>query len=102
MDLSNMMGQLGDLQKKMEESKAKLETIFVEGEAEGVKVSMSANKKVDNISIPETLLTADNKEQLEDLLLAAMNRALENAENVAMSEMQGVGSSMFPGGLPPF
>lgn len=95
----NMMNQFGDLQKKMEESTKKLDTILVDGEAEGVKVTVNGNGKVQNVTLPEPLMTVDNKEQLEDLLLVALNRALDQSEAVKAAEMQG---NMFPGGMPNF
>lgn len=93
----NMMNQFGDLQKKMEESTKKLDTILVDGEAEGVKVTVNGNGKVQNVTLPEALMTVDGKEQLEDLLLVALNRALDQSEAVKAAEMQG---NMFPGGMP--
>jgi len=99
MDLMNMMNQFGDLQKKMEESTKKLDTILVDGEAEGIKITVNGNGKVQNVSVPENLLTVDGKEELEDLLMVAFNRAFDQAEMVKAAEMQG---SMFPGGMPNF
>ena len=66
------------------------------GEAQGIKVSLTANKVVTNIDIPQMILDDGDKDQVEDLLILALNKGLENAENVAQSE----GASLMKGILP--
>ena len=92
----NMMGKLKEAQQKMEEVKSKLDQITVIGEAQGVKVSLNGNKVVTNIDIPQMILDDRDKDQIEDLLILALNKGLENAENVAQSE----GASAMKGMLP--
>ena len=92
----NMMGKLKEAQQKMEEVKSKLDQITVTGEAQGVKVSLNGNKVVTNVDIPQMILDDRDKEQIEDLLILALNKGLENAENVAQSE----GASAMKGMLP--
>ena len=92
----DMMGKLQEAQQKMEEVKTKLDAINVVGEAQGVKVTINGNKVVTNIDIPQMIIDDGDKEQIEDLLLLALNRGLESAENVAQSE----GASAMKGMLP--
>jgi len=92
----NMMGKLQEAQQKMEEIKSKLDQITVIGEAQGVKVSLNGNKVVTSIDIPQMILDDRDKDQIEDLLILALNKGLENAENVAQSE----GASAMKGMLP--
>ena len=92
----NMMGKLQEAQQKMEEVKSKLDQITVIGEAQGVKVSLNGNKVVTNIDIPQMILDDRDKDQIQDLLILALNTGLENAENVAQSE----GASAIKGMLP--
>ena len=80
----------------MEEVKSKLDQITVIGEAQGVKVSLNGNKVVTSIDIPQMILDDRDKDQIEDLLILALNKGLENAENVAQSE----GASAMKGMLP--
>ena len=82
----DMLGQLGDLQKRAEETKKRLDAITVIGEAEGVKATLTGNRKVVNVELPEELIKNGDKEQLEDLITIAVNRALEQAENVNEAE----------------
>lgn len=90
------MGKLQEAQQKMEEVKSKLDQITVIGEAQGVKVSLNGNKVVTSIDIPQMILDDRDKDQIEDLLILALNKGLENAENVAQSE----GASAMKGMLP--
>ncbi len=60
--------------------------------------TVTANKKVKNISISEELIAQGDKEYIEDLVLTAMNRAMENAQNVAETEgRNAMFGGMFPG-----
>jgi len=90
------MGKLKEAQQKMEDLKSKLDQISVTGEAQGVKVSLNGNKVVTSIDIPQMILDDRDKDQIEDLLILALNKGLENAENVAQSE----GASAMKGMLP--
>ena len=93
------MGKMQEAQKQMEESKKKLDSMFVEGIAEGglVKVTATGNKKITNIAIDESLLT--DKEAIEDLLIVAVNKAIEEADKVFETEMGSVAQGMIPPGM---
>lgn len=93
----NMMGKLQEMKQKTEEIKARLETISVSAEAENglVKVVSNGNRKITSIEISPDII--NDREQVEELTLIAVNRALEKAEKVAESEMQGVAKGMLPG-----
>ena len=95
---NGMMKKLQEMQQKVEETKARLDTITVEGKAGSGKVTviMTGNRKVKSISINEKLAGFD-KEELEDLLIIATNDALEKAESVNESEMRSASAGMIPG-----
>lgn len=90
-------GQAAGMKQQMDEVKNRLNNIIVEGTAENgaVKVTATGNKQVKNISINEALLK--DKEELEDLLVIAVNRALEEADKVHEKEMQFAAKGLFPG-----
>ncbi len=94
----NMMERLQEMQQKTEEAKKRLDNITVIGEApaNAVTVEMTGNRKVKNISVNVSLVEVD-KEELEDLMIIAFNKALENADNVHESEMKSVAMGMLPG-----
>jgi DNA-binding YbaB/EbfC family protein len=94
----NMMDRMQEMQRKTEEAKKRLDDITVTGEAPAgaVVVEMTGNKKVKNVTIQVNIAETD-KEELEDLLVIAFNKALENAENVFESEMKTVAMGLLPG-----
>ena len=94
-----MFDKLGQAKQMAEEVKNKLETISVMGEAGSgkVKVIATGNRKIKELLIVDELLSPESKEELQDLLVVAINRALETAENVSESEMRSVMSSRVPG-----
>jgi DNA-binding YbaB/EbfC family protein len=91
----NMMDKLQEMQRIVEESKRKLDSISVEGKAEGVVVEMTGNRKVKNVRIAS--LDDLDKEDLEDLLTVAFNRALEQADKIHESEMANGARGIIPG-----
>jgi DNA-binding YbaB/EbfC family protein len=93
----DLFGKLQEAQEKMKDSKGRLALITVAGEAGGVKVTVTGNREVKSVDIEERLLEKDNKEELEDLVITAMNRALKNAEEAWEAEMKGVAGGMMGG-----
>lgn len=88
------------IQKQMTESQAKLDGIEVEGRAGGglVSIRASAKGRIIGVSIDDSLLKAEEKGILEDLIAAAFNDARAKADEVAGQEMARMQSGM---GLPP-
>ena len=95
----DMLSKLQEAQQKMQESKQKLADVIVDGEAGNgtVKVSVTGNREVKTLSIDTQLLAPDRKEELEDLLITALNRALKSAEQSWEVEMKGVAGGMLGG-----
>ena len=94
-----MFDKLMQAQQKAEEIKKRLDTITVLGEAESGKIRVTAtgNKKIQSIEVDEEFLKSAEKEELEELLAVAVNKALEQAENVSQSEMQAATQDMLGG-----
>lgn len=94
----NMMERLQEMQQKTEDAKKRLESIIVIGEApaQAVVVEMTGNRKVKNMIVNVDLKEIE-KEELEDLIVLATNKALEQAENVWESEMKSVAMGVLPG-----
>ena len=70
---------LGNLQKQQEALQQKLAEIFVEAEAGdgAVMVKAGADLHIENIKLDPSKLDFSDREQVEDLLVVALNRALE-------------------------
>ena len=96
-NLGNMMKQAQQLQKKMADAQNKLNDIEVEGTSGGglIKVTATAKGSFKRISIDDSLIKQDEKEILEDLIVAAINDAKEKGEAAAQEEMKNL-----TGGLP--
>jgi DNA-binding YbaB/EbfC family protein len=95
-DLSGMMGKLKEAQKKIIETKERLNTVLVEGvSCDGkIKVTVTANREIRNIEIADDLV--HEKEALEDYLIIALNNALKKANDINEAEM----AAAAKGGLP--
>ena len=94
-----MFDKILEAQKKAEEIKNRLDTISVNSEVEGgkIRVTSTANKKLTSISIEPEFLKMCDGEELEELLLTAVNKVLEQAENVSQTEMQAATRDMMGG-----
>ncbi len=93
----------GDLFGKMEESQAamkkQLASLTIEGEAGGVKVTANGNREITGIDLPKDILASGDKEQIEDLLIVAINRTLKLAADKEAEEGQNLLQRMTPPGL---
>lgn len=98
MGMFDMLGKLGEVKKAMDEIKARLDTVMVNGEAgEGsIRVTMTGNRFVKSVVIADKLMAPDRKEELQELLELAINRASEKAQNVSEAEMKAAGQGLLP------
>ena len=94
-----MFDKLMEAQQKAGEMKKRLDAISVSGAAEGGKivVNANANKVIQSVQIDPDFLANADKEELEELLVVAINKAIEQAENISQSEMAAMTQSMFGG-----
>ncbi|MFC6788570.1 YbaB/EbfC family nucleoid-associated protein [Methylobacterium komagatae] len=88
-DLMGIMKQAQAMQEKMAGVQAELDTVEVEGASGGgsVRVSMTAKGQLRRINIDPALMVADEREILEDLIVAACNDARGKAEHVMQERM---------------
>src|SRR5471030_864466 len=94
-----MFDKLMQAQQKTGEVKQRLAGITVTGTAEGGKVTITANgnKEIQSVRIDEDFFKEADKEQLEELLVIAINKAMEQADNVSQTEMAAMTKEMFGG-----
>jgi hypothetical protein len=90
-----------DLQKQQEALQQKLAGILVEAEAGdgAVVVKAGADLHIENIKLDPSKLDLSDAEQLEDLLVVALNRALELARAKAGEETNQLLGNLLPGGM---
>lgn len=91
-----MMGKLKDAQKKVEETKKRLNDVYVdEKTSDGLlHITLTANREVKSIEIDPSLL--EDKEQLEDYLILTLNKAIEKASKVHETEIAAVAKEGMP------
>jgi DNA-binding YbaB/EbfC family protein len=92
-----MFDKLMEAQQKAGEVKKRLDAITVSGTAEGGKITVTANgnKVVQSVQIDSAFLANADKEEIEELLVVAINKAMDQAENVSQSEMAAMTKNMF-------
>jgi nucleoid-associated protein EbfC len=95
-NLADIMKQAGQMQARMADMQKKLESLSVNGQSGGglVKVEMTGKMQVTSIEIDPSLLKADEKEIVEDLLVAALADAKGKAETMIAEEMKTVTGGM--------
>ena len=88
-DLMGIMKQAQAMQQKLADAQEELDRMEVEGAAGGgvVKVVMTAKGQTKSVSLDASLMNPDEKEILEDLLVAALNDARGKAERVTQDRM---------------
>lgn len=91
-----MMGKLKEAQKKIEETKKRLNTVLIDEQSNDgrLKATITANREIRNITIDKTLL--ENKEQLEGYLVQVLNNAIEKATAVNEAELSAVAKEGMP------
>lgn len=84
-----MMKQAQKLQKKMMQTQAELATKTVEASSGGgmVKVIANGGQKIESIIFEKEIIDPEDIEMLQDLVLAAVNDALNKAQEMVSSEM---------------
>jgi nucleoid-associated protein EbfC len=101
-DLMGIMKQAQAMQQKMQDVQAELDRIEVEGTSGGgaVKITMTAKGQIKAVSLDASLLNPDEKEIVEDLIVAAGNDARAKAERTMQERMEEVTKGLpLPPGL---
>ena len=101
--LAGLMKQAQQMQNNMKKAQEELATIEVEGQSGSgmVKVTMTCSHEVRRVQLDDSLLS-DDKDMLEDLIVAAMNDAMKQAAAISQQKMGGftAGLNLPPGMLP--
>lgn len=88
-DMAKMMAKAQELQGKMAEAQARIAEIEAEGEAGAglVKARVSGKGELRSLSIDPSLFVPEDREAVEDLIVAAIRSAQDNAAEAAQAEM---------------
>lgn len=92
---------LGNLQQQQDALQQQLAETFVEADSGdgAVTVKANCNLEIENIALDPGKLDLSDREQVEDLVLVAVNEALQKAKNKAAAETQKLMREMMPPGL---
>jgi DNA-binding YbaB/EbfC family protein len=95
-DMMGMMGKLKEAQKKVEETKKRLDTVLIDEKSSDnlLQVTLTANRQIKSITIDDELLA--DKEQLEDYLVLTLNKAIEKATSINETELSAVAKEGMP------
>ncbi len=97
-NMQAMMKQMQRMQEKMAQVQAELEQKIVTSEAGGgmVKVTANGKQQLMKIRIEREVINPDDAEMLEDLIVAAVNKALDDSQKMAQDEMSKATSGLLP------
>lgn len=100
-DINGMMRQVQKMQKEMEKVQEELGNKVVTEEAGGgmVKVTVNGKQNIVSLVIDPEVINKDDKDMLEDLVMAAVNKAIDSSKKMAEEEMVKVTKGMMPPGM---
>ena len=105
-DIMGLMKKAQEMQTKMADLQAELDNVIVEGQSGGgmVKVTMSAKGAMKSVAIDPSLSKPEEREIVEDLIVAATEDARRKGEETAAEKMKAVtaGLPLPPGMKLPF
>ncbi len=92
----DIMGKIGEAKKNVEEAKKRLDHVLIDAEAaQGkIKVTVTGNRALKALHIDDELL--QDKEMLEDYLMIALNKALEEAGKMQEDELKKAAKDAMP------
>jgi DNA-binding YbaB/EbfC family protein len=102
MDMNKMLKQVQEMQDQMAKAQEELASETVEASAGGgmVRVKATGGGEIVEIKIAPEAIDPEDPEMLEDLVLAAVNEALRNAQDLMQSKLGGALGGLGGLGLP--
>ena len=90
LDMMKMMGKVKEMQSRLKEAQDNLDKITAYGEAGAgiVKATVNGKKKLISLEIDPAILSSSDKVLVQDLVVAAVNKAMDEAEILAKEELK--------------
>ncbi len=97
-DMMKMMGKMKEVQGKIKEAQDNLVRVNASGESGGgmVKAIVNGKKQVISIDIDPAILRSEDKVLIQDLIVAAVNKASEDVEVLAKEELKKATEGLLP------
>jgi DNA-binding YbaB/EbfC family protein len=97
-DMMGMMSRVKELQEKVKQAQSELPSITATAEAGGGLVRATANgqRQLLKLEIDETLLTPQDRDMLADLVVAAVNKVMEEAGDKAKEHLKSRTAGLLP------
>lgn len=89
-DIANLMGKVKEMQAKLQEAQENLVHLKASAEAGAgmVKATVNGKKMLVSIEIDKDLLRPEDKDMLQDLVVAATNKAIQEVDALAQEELR--------------
>lgn len=96
--LGDMMGKLQEMKKRAEEIKESLNVMIIQTEGAGgdIKIEINGNREIKSLMISDALQHG-NKQELEQQLVSALNKAIAEADKINEGEMKKAATGILPG-----
>ena len=97
---SNMMAQMQAMQQQMAEAQEALadETVTVTTGGGAISIVMTGHQRVESLTIDPEVLEPEDVEMLQDMLLSAVNSAIEQSQALSADRMEGITGGLNLGG----
>ncbi len=98
MNMMDMFGKMKEVQSRMKDAQESLSTITETGESGAglVKVTVNGLKNILTIEIDPDLIRPDDREMLQDLIVAATNKAMSNIEGKSREHLRQATEGLLP------
>jgi len=98
-NMKDMMSKLQDMKGAVEDSKKRLENIYVKGDALDGKIRfvLDGNRKLKELFMEEEVYGNMDKEDFIEAMIEGFNKAIEDADHVNENEMKSTAFNVFPG-----
>ena len=93
-----MMGKVKEVQEKLKFAKEELGNIFIESNSGAglVTARFNGNKELIDLKIDDSLYGKDDRELQKDLIIAAVNKGIKDAEDKSKEHLQKATQGMLP------
>ncbi|MBL7841693.1 MAG: YbaB/EbfC family nucleoid-associated protein [Cyclobacteriaceae bacterium] len=97
-DMMKMMGKMKEVQARIKQAQDNLVNVSAQGESGGgmVKATVNGKKQLVSLDIDTAILKADDKILIQDLVIAAVNKASDEAEILAKEGMRKATDGLIP------